>query len=200
MELKQSEISWKKIKLRGNGANGLTTEYSYLRSIHNNSLLKKVITEDELMPSDDLVDAFKSLRPIVAKIENYDYARKFNNLREFEATDIQQQIIEATVQEAIANIEITGVNFSQRQKQEGVIISYSKENIDGKIKGSATTWINIDKEGIIVYEIEDDLKDICDEIKNEAYYYIVGEKYADSAQLSIAYPEEDQKEKEADVI
>lgn len=181
-QLKQDEIAWKKIKLIGGGGEGLELEYSFLIVIEEKGYMKKGSWVNDLVPNDDLINAIKSLRIPVAKIENIDYARRILSLPDYEPTNKQIELTEKTVQESMKQIEVVALHFSERRKEQGVIISYKKEDLNGKITGHPTTWIQLSGE---IYGIEDELRTAIDKIKEEAFKYEFEGKIAESSQLTI---------------
>lgn len=192
-QLKKDEIAWQKFKLVENGGKGLDLKYSFLFEEQGQMFVKLITCENQLPPHDDLIKLFKSLRPIVAKIENIDYARRLLNLPGFEPTKIQLELTEATVQESMQSIEVTGISLSERRKEDGVIISYNKNDVNDMVTGTSTAWISLES---TIYGIEEDLSDIIAEIKNEAYEYEFGSKYADFEQLTMQFNKEELEDAE----
>lgn len=181
-QLNQDEISWQKVKLIEGGGKGLQLKYCYIREVDGFPFVRSECPEDTMTPHDDLVKLIKSMRILVAKVENIDYARRILDLPGYEPTQIQIQLTEATVQNSMEQIEVTGVSFSERHKDDGVIISYTKTDLDDKVIGHSTTWIQLNKE---IYGVEEDLADICKELKREAYEYEFNEKHAKSNEPSL---------------
>jgi len=196
-ELKKDEIAWQKFKLVENGGKGLDLKYSFLFDEQGRKFVKVITSENDLPPHDDLIRLFKSLRPIVAKIENIDYARRLMSLPGFEPTKIQLELTEATVQESMQSIEVTGITLSERRKEDGVIISYNKNDVNDMTTGTSTTWISLESE---IYAIEEDLSDIIAEIKTEAYEYEFGSKYADFEQMTMQFDNNEEEHEEAEVV
>lgn len=193
----RKEVSWQEISLIEKGANGLHLKYNWIVEIQGKGFMRKLGSDFDLQPHDDLVNLMKSLRPIVAKVESYDYARKLLSLEGFEATEIQQQSIEASVQQEVGKIDVTGIKFSTKKKDEGVIINYDFTDENEQTTKRHTSWINL---GPIIYGIEEDLKEIVDKLKIEAFRYEYEDKYADFEQMSIEYPEETEEEENDDGV
>lgn len=192
----RKDISWQEISLIEKGAKGLNLKYGWIVEIQGKGFLRKINPTFDLQPHNDLIMLIKSLRPIVAKVESYDYARKLLSLEGFEATEIQQRSIEASVQQEVGKIDITGIRFQTKKKDEGVIILYDFTDENDQTNKRNTSWINL---GPVIYGIEEDLKEISDELKIEAYRYEFEDKYADFEQMSFEYPEEDDESENQDV-
>lgn len=183
-QLKQDQINWKKIKLVGDGSEGLELSYAYIKEIKGRGFIKSHTLMSDIPPHDDLLNLFKELRPIVATIESVDYARKLPALPGFDATDNQLILIENLTQNIMKSIEVTGIHLSERRKDKGLIISYKKYDIQEQSTGHTTTWIGLSGNE---YAIEEDLQEILNEIISESFKYEFEEKYADFEQLAIDY-------------
>jgi len=181
----RKEFCLRRMKLKENGAKGIDTNWAYLWDIDGLQPINRVGLESDLVPHNDLINLMKELRSIVAKVENIDYARNILTVPGFEPTDTQQLITEAGVQEALQQIEITGISLSTKKDAEGVIITYKKFDNQERCKGTSTSWINME---IIEYGIEEELKDIIDNLKIEAYRYVYEYKHADYGQMTIPIP------------
>lgn len=195
LKIKQDQISWRKIKLISSGANGIELNYCYIKEIQGRGFLIGNNFQYDIPPHDDLVKLFKQLRPIVAKIENIDYARKLPHIPGFNPTDIQLRLMEGLTQNTLEDLEVTGISISERKKSEGVIISYKKYDIKEQSTGHSTAWINMSG---TEYGIEEDLIDIIIDIKSESFMYEFEDKYADFEQMSIDFDNEDEDEIDLD--
>lgn len=194
---KQSEIDWQHIKLVENGGKGLQLKYAYLYSFKGHNICKSNTPKTDVPPHDDLIQLIKNLRPIVAKVMGIDYARTLLNMEAFGATDMQHQLTEGIVQQEMKTIDVTGIAISTKKKQEGAVIFYDKHDDNEQVTAQVTAWINA--EGA-VYGIEEDLKEIIDDLKIEAYRYEYENKYVDFEQMAIEYPSDDEQIDEAEVV
>lgn len=188
--MKKSDIEFEKIKLEKGGAKGVTLKFAYFQEIRGSKYLKRPEITNDLPPHDDFIKSFKSLIPIVAKLENLDYARKFQTMQGFEPTDNQLSMIENMVSGIMKTVEITGINISTRKREKGIIISYKKEDINERVTGHATNFISIDPDEFL-FDFQDHIKDIVDTIIDEAYSYEFQDKYFDMEQSIIDFLEED---------
>lgn len=189
--MKKTELKWQKVKLLDNGAKGLHSEWAELWEHKGKGFLKSQKLDFDIPPHNDLIKALKGLKPIVAKVESFDYARNLLNTKGFEPSDIQIKMTEEMVQQFMEKIEITGVSISEKRSEMGAIISYKKYDEQGKVSRHSTSWIGTE---IIVYDVEEELKEILDGIEIEANEYWFNEKCADFEQLSIPDPDDDSEE------
>lgn len=187
---KKTEIEWRKAKLLAGGANGLSYEYAALYAINGMKPLKNHKLEFSLPPHDDMVRIFKELAPHVAAIEQMDYAREIIGIEGYSPTESQIKLTQQVVEGKIRSIEITGISISKKKNKRMVVISYKKPDKNDNLQGHATNQIPIDSEEFI-YDCQDDIKEIINNIENELYKYEFEEKFGDMEQLTIPEPDEE---------
>jgi hypothetical protein len=176
------EVNWKSIKLLENGAGGMAINYAFLYDVKGHTQCLTLNTKNDLPPHESLIQLIDSLCPIVAKVENIDYGRKLINTPDFEPTKLQEQLMEATVENAIEKLNIVGIVLRKKKEIEGVEIVYTKEDEYMNITEHQTAWINPqgNENGI-----EEELAAVVNQIKSKTYGYLYLGEHADFEQLTI---------------
>lgn len=187
--MKKENIEFEKIKIEKGGAKGVTLKYAFLQDIRGGNYMKRPDVSNEVPPHDDFIQALKQLMPIVVKMENLDYARKLQTMQGFEPSEKQLSMIESIVSGVMQSVEITGISISTRKKAKGIIVAYKKEDINEGVTGHSTNFIEIDPEELL-FPFQDDIKNIVDDIIDEAYEYEFKGKYFDVEQSTIDFEEE----------
>ena len=184
----EKDFNLSKVKLLSKG--GIKVNYQITQVVDGESSL---IDRDETCTRDihpDLNGLFEDLRNIVARVFNITSFLTLCESQEMDMDSAQQALARSYAEELVNNIDVRGVSWSGTEDNVGVVITAVFETPNGLKTCLNTPRIKLAQ---ISFGFEEELEQICEQIKSEVYAYLFNGK---QAQLSLFgdLPEENHKE------
>lgn len=184
----EKDFNLSKVKLLPKG--GIKVNYQITQVVDGESSL---IDRDETCTRDihpDLAGLFEDLRVIVARAFNITSFLTLLESNEMQLTDGAKKVARDFADELIAKIDVRGVSWSGTDESVGVVVTAVFETPNGLKTCINTARIKLAQ---ISYGFEEELEQICEQIKSEVYAYLFNGK---QAQLSLFgdLPKENPKE------
>lgn len=173
----EKDFNLSKVKLLPKG--GIKVNYQITQVVDGESSL---IDRDETCTRDihpDLAGLFEDLRVIVARVFNITSFLTLLESDEMQLTDGAKKVARDFADELIAKIDVRGVSWSGTDESVGVVVTAVFETPNG-----LKTCINSPRIKLaqISFGFEEELEQICEQIKSEVYAYLFNGK---QAQLSL---------------
>lgn len=160
-------------KLNKQPKGGLSIDYTAMFQHGEDDFLSENDKKtSERAPTDEFLKLINSLRPFVAKILNYADIRNMISETEFKTNDKQSKYITNLYNEHVSTITINGIQLWATGKLiTACSINYSLEGFSSQSMDHKTYKIDLEGE-ISTHGFEDELRDICTCIVDEAFEYI----------------------------
>jgi hypothetical protein len=176
---KADEFVLKKLKTN-NG--GLMVHFNYSFANGGNSHQNDVPLNSTLTPHPDLTKLLEALKPYVARMFYFNSSLTISEVEAFKATKKQKEYLETMYNEMLEKIEITGITLSGAEATQQCNITAKFETENGTVA--------INPKGIKLggtkYGFEEDIDDICTELINEAFKYVMEQKSGEPKLFSAA--------------
>lgn len=173
----EKNFNLSKVKLNPNG--GLQAEYQVAETIGGEASLTDYSASVSRDIHPDLQGLFDDLRPIVARVFNITSFLTLIESDEMKLTESKKAVARNFAEELIDKIEVRGVSWSGSDDNIGVVITSVFETPNGLKTCINTPRIKVAQ---ISFGFEEELEQICDEIKSEVYQFLFNGK---QAQLSL---------------
>lgn len=173
----EKDFNLSKVKLLPKG--GIKVNYQITQVVEGESSL---IDRDETCTRDihpDLAGLFEDLRVIVARAFNITSFLTLLESDEMQLTDGAKKVARDFADELIAKIDVRGVSWSGTDESVGVVVTAVFETPNGLKTCINTPRIKLSQ---ISFGFEEELEQICEQIKSEVYAYLFNGK---QAQLSL---------------
>lgn len=166
-----------KVKLNPNG--GLQADYQVTEIVGGEPSVTDYHANVSRDIHPDLRGLFEDLRPIVGRVFNITSFLTFLDSDEMKLPESKKTLARSFADELIAKIDVRGVSWSGTDDNVGVVITAVFETPNG-----LKTCINTPriKMAQISFGFEEELENIVDAIKTEAYQFLFNGK---QAQLSL---------------
>lgn len=162
-----------KVKLVKNG--GIDVHYEVTETIGNESYSNKYHVESSKDVHPDLLNLFKRMRPIMARLFNITSFLTLVDTDEFKATKKQKDSAREFADEATSNIEVRGVSFSGKDENVGVVLTGLFTFSNGQKAAINSPRLKFD---LFTFGFEDELEEICEDIEQETYAFLFKGKKA----------------------
>lgn len=173
----EKDFNLSKVKLLPKG--GIKVNYQITQVVDGESSL---IDRDETCTRDihpDLAGLLEDLRVIVARAFNITSFLTLLESDEMQLTDAAKKVARDFADELIAKIDVRGVSWSGTDESVGVVVTAVFETPNGLKTCINTPRIKLSQ---ISFGFEEELEQICEQIKSEVYAYLFNGK---QAQLSL---------------
>lgn len=138
-----------------------------------------VASSKEIHP--DLRKLFDGLKPILARVYHLSFFRSLMDTPDFKATKKQRELAEETFKEVIAKLNVTGVSFSGKDNNVGVVLT-------GTFTADSNQKMDINSHRMKLkeerYGFEQEMEDIIGSIESEVYQFLFKNK---KAQMELFY-------------
>lgn len=169
----ESQFELNKVKLIKNG--GLEAIYNITEIVGNETFTNEYHVKVVKDVHPDLMQCFKELRPIMARMFNLTSFLTIAESNEFDATDEQKAKAREYAEELIDNIEVRGVTYHGTAESLKVILTGLYRFQDG-MKSAINTPNILTAED--KYGFEEKLDTIVTKIENEVYQFLFKGKRA----------------------
>ena len=173
----EKDFNLSKVKLLPKG--GIKANYQITQVVDGESSL---IDRNETCTRDihpDLARLLEDLRVIVARAFNITSFLTLLESDEMQLTDASKKVARDFADEIIAKVEVRGVSWSGTDESVGVVVTAVFETPNGLKSCINTPRIKLAQ---ISFGFEEELEQICEQIKSEVYAYLFNGK---QAQLSL---------------
>lgn len=173
----EKDFNLSKVKLLPKG--GIKANYQITQVVDGESSL---IDRNETCTRDihpDLARLLEDLRVIVARAFNITSFLTLLESDEMQLTDASKKVARDFADELIAKIDVRGVSWSGTDESVGVVVTAVFETPNGLKSCINTPRIKLAQ---ISFGFEEELEQICEQIKSEVYAYLFNGK---QAQLSL---------------
>lgn len=187
---KKDEFRLSKVKRIKNG--GLEVEWTIQTTDNDEINTDNDKRESTREPHNDLVVQLKALKPIFAKVINFDWWKEATNKPEFHEHRALMDMLTRSYEDVLLSLDVTGVSLSGTGDNRGAIIT-------GKMTSLTKQKMAVNTHRIIMsgsaYGFEEELTAIIEELTSEVYKYLFeGKKGA--ADLFTGSETDDEKDKE----
>lgn len=167
-----------KIQRQKNG--GLSINYSTFITDGERMIEEVDNKKSERIPCDELITAINKLKEPVCKVINYTKFRSVISDNDFKCTEDQSRFITSLYNSLYQGITINNLQlWADGELITACVIGYSLTGYNAQQMDHKTYKISLEE---FEHGFEDDLRDICDEIRKESYQYLFENK---GGQLTI---------------
>lgn len=173
MKPSKENFNLSKVKLQKDG--GLTAEYQLTEVVGDDACVTDYQVTNTRLPHPDLVELFKQLRGIVARVFGVTAIVEHLESEKYPAMSGVQKFLDGIIEQ----YDVRGVSWSGSGNRAGVIISSVFKTALGLKTAVNTPRLILGQE---CFGLEEELERICEEIKDQVYAYLFEGK---QAQLSL---------------
>lgn len=175
----KENFTLQKIKLISGG--GLSVKFELEEVVGGVNYHSNDTKESSKEPHPDLVNSLEAMAVMVAQIFGYVAVKDIAYKKEFEATVSQKEYLKTYVEQMTEKIRVTGVALSGKGDKKGVVIT-SSFAVDNKQRVAMNTPRILMKS--TVRGFEEELAELIDKIKLEAYLFVYENKVANPEMFS----------------